>query len=128
MYSRYKIIDAYTDASYSKEIGGSVIGYKIDNLPICIEFVNDIKNTQAELMAIERCISLSAIHHPESVIRIHTDCQKAQKEIYPPNIIIVKVIGHMKNKFKNERQKEFSKVDKLTRKTLRIMLKEIRAR
>ena len=52
MYNNYDIIDAYTDASYSKELGGSVIGYKIGDLPIQTEFINDTKNTQAELLSI----------------------------------------------------------------------------
>jgi len=121
-------INVYTDASYSKELGGSVIGYKIDDQAIHTEFISDIKNTQAELLAIKKCISLTTKYRIGCIIRIHTDCQKALQETYPPNVVMIKMSGHMKRADMDEDQKIFSMVDRLTRKTLRSLLKDKRAK
>lgn len=49
-------VDCYSDASYMKELGLSIIGYKIGNNDIITEELIDIKNTQAELIVIERIL------------------------------------------------------------------------
>ncbi len=49
-------IKCFTDASYSKEIEVSVIGYKVGDAQIILKHLPQIKNTQAELYAVDKCI------------------------------------------------------------------------
>lgn len=49
-----EIIKCFTDASYSKDIEMSVVGYKIGDDNITIEHLPKIKNTQAELYAVSK--------------------------------------------------------------------------
>ena len=120
-------IDCYTDASYSKEVGGSIIGYKIGDEPIVTEFLDNIKNTQAELIAVERCIATCKEKYPTYQIHIYTDCQKAiQNQNNNTNDVIYhKMIGHIKKSLRDDKQTIFSLVDKITRKELRKKYKEI---
>ena len=117
-------IDCYTDASYSKEANGSFIGYIIGDEPMVTEFCLEIKNTQGELMAIEKCLSVCNTKYPDHQIHIHTDCQKAIDQ-YQENgsIVFHKMQGHMKKSLMNDKQKIFSLVDRRTRKELRIKCK-----
>jgi len=119
------MVDCYTDASYSKEIKGSIIGYKIGDDPIVTEFLDQVKNTQAEIMAIEKCITLCKKKYPDHKIHIYTDCQKAIKSNYGSNVEIHKMIGHIKKSLQDDKQKIFSSVDKITRKELRKIYKDL---
>lgn len=119
-------IECYTDASYSKYINGSMIGYKIGDSEIVIEFIPDAKNTQAELFAIDHCISQCKEKYPDHQIHIYTDCQKAIRcNEYDDNIILHKMIGHIKKDLRDEKQQIFALVDKAARKELRKKYKEM---
>lgn len=127
-------VDCYTDASYAKEIGGSVISYQIGNLPICTIFLENIKNTEAEIKAVDACIKsvleIYPIENTNIQIHIHTDCQKvialSIKGNYADNIIFSKMEGHVKKSIRNDKQMIFSKVDRAARKELRRRLKIVR--
>jgi hypothetical protein len=116
-------VDCYTDASYAKDVGGSVIGFKIGDEPIKTRFLDKIKNTEAEVLAVklcvERCVKMYKDTNPNLRIHIYTDCQKAMGLIFNENVVFHKMIGHMRNQFKDEKQLMFTQVDKLTRKKLR---------
>lgn len=120
-------IDCYTDASYSKEVGGSIIGYKIGDEQIVTEFLDKIKNTQAELIAVDRCIATCKEKYPNYQIHIYTDCQKAIQNQNTNDVIYHKMIGHIKKSLRDDKQTIFSCVDKLTRKELRKKHKESQA-
>ncbi len=113
-------IDCFTDASYSKEANGSYIGYMIGNNEIVTEFCPEIKNTQGEILAIEKCISVCNENYKDHQIHIYTDCQKAIN-LYENNdsMVFHKMQGHIKKSLMNDEQLKFSKVDKMTRKELR---------
>lgn len=119
------IIECYTDASYSKQANGSFIGFKIGDESIVTVFLPEIKNTQAELAAIDRCISECESRYPGYQIHIYTDCQKAVNNDYGDNIILHKMIGHVKKGMCDDKQQIFATVDKATRKELRKKHKEI---
>lgn len=118
-----EIIECYTDASYSQFAKFSVVGYKIGNSRINLEILKNIKNTQAELYAIEKCITICNIQHVGKKIMIYTDCQKAiqnfQNNKYQKHINLIKVDGHKKNILRDNHDKIFNLVDKATRKELR---------
>ena len=120
------IIKCYTDASYSKELLGSVIGYKIGDSKIKTEYLEGINNTQAELIAIEKCIEKVKKHHPGKIIHIYTDCQKAIK-VYNDNedVVMHKMIGHIKKELRDGDQMIFSQVDRATSKQMRSKFKSI---
>lgn len=126
-----QIIDCYTDASYSKEVGGSIIAYKINNMPIRSKYLNGVKNTEAEIKGVDRCIEIASDMYLNSEIHIYTDCQKVlelkAEGKYPDNVIVHKMKGHMKGALRDNNQHIFSQVDKRARKLLRIRLKAIRA-
>lgn len=128
----FQNIDCYTDASYSKEVDGSVISYKIGNMPIQSAYLANVKNTQAEIYAVDKCIKIvTELHADENIhIHIHTDCQKvielASNGKYPSFISTYKMKGHLKGALRNDKQRIFSKVDKQARKDLRRRLKIIR--
>jgi len=112
-------IECYTDASYSQFINTSVVAYKIGNDEIILEILENIKNTEAELYAVEKCISLCN----KKNIKIYTDCQKAVQNYknnqYPKNVVLFKVEGHKKTINRDEKDKIFNLVDKAARKKLR---------
>jgi len=118
-------IDCYTDASYSKQANGSVIGYKVGDQPIVMDFLPLVKNTQAEVMAVNLCVAECETIHPESQIHVHTDCQKAIRSQYPENMRMHKMIGHIKKDLRDEKQIIFAMVDRAVRKELRKKHKEI---
>ena len=107
-------IDCYTDASYAKEVGGSVIGYKIGDHPIFTDFLVNVKNTEAEMSAVKLCIDLASELYPNAEIHIHTDCQKAVNSAneYPAYVVMHKMRGISKRDFRNDKQHIFSEVDK----------------
>jgi hypothetical protein len=115
-------IDCFTDASYSKEVGGSIIGYKIGNDAIVTEFLFGIKNTEAEIKAIEKCLLKCEESYSDYVIHIYTDCQKALNMQFD-NVIFHKMKGHMKKCDKDDKQLIFTQVDKITRYELRQRMK-----
>ena|SRR5579872_1909295 len=123
-----QIINCYTDASYAKEVGGSVIGYKIGEHPIFTDFLVDVKNTEAEMSAVKLCIDLASELYPDAEIHIHTDCQKAvnSADDYPSYVVIHKMRGHIKRNLRDDKQQIFSEVDRYVRKQLRLRLKIIR--
>ena len=116
-------VECYTDASYSQFIKTSVVGYKIGNRKIILETLVDIKNTQAELYAVQKCIEICSQHYPDKNIIIYTDCQKAvqnyENEVYPKYVKLIKVDGHKKSILRDHNDKIFNLVDKATRKELR---------
>lgn len=122
-------VDCYTDASYAKDVGGSVIGYKIGDDPIKTRFLNKVKNTEAEVFAVKLCVELCVEKYkamnPGLKINIYTDCQKALGLNFEDDVVLHKMIGHMKNRLKDEKQLIFTKVDKLTRKKLRARRQEM---
>lgn len=112
-------IDCYTDASYAKDVGGSVIGYKIGNNPIQLLFLEGIKNTEAEVMAARRCVEETELLYPNRRINLHTDCQEVMSQEFAYHVRLFKMKGHMKKKLMNNKQLVFREVDKAARKTLR---------
>lgn len=126
----YYDVDCYTDASYAKDVGGSVIGFKIGDDPIKTCYLTEIKNTEAEVFAVklcvERCVAKYKDAHPNLRVHIYTDCQKAMGLEFTEDIVFHKMIGHMKNELKDEKQMIFTQVDKLTRKKLREKRYEIK--
>ena len=114
------IIKCFTDASYSQQKSISIIGYKIGDRDVTLEELINVKNTQAELYAIDKCIKVCNEIHPTDEIIIYTDCQRAFKDpVYPLNITLKKIQGHKKGSLKDEDDKIFSVVDKAVRKKLR---------
>lgn len=120
------MIECFTDASYSKEVGGSVIGYKIGDSPIVTDFCENIKNTQAEVLAVRKCIEKCKEDHPDHQIHVYTDCQKVMMMDFEQDIIFHKMIGHMKNSEKDDKQLIFTQVDRMTRKVLRQRIRGVR--
>jgi len=120
------MIDCYTDASYAKDVGGSVIGYKIGDLDIQTKFLEGVKNTEAEIMAVRECVRLCQELYPGSTINIHTDCQKALQLDFGTGVVLHKMVGHMKNSLKDDKQLIFTQVDRLARKKLRQRRKRCR--
>jgi hypothetical protein len=112
-------IKCFTDASYSQQKKLSIIGYKIGDLQIMLELLPDVKNTQAELYAIDKCIEVCNKLYPNEVIIIFTDCQRAFKNQYEHNITLQKIEGHKKSILKDDNDKIFSTVDKAVRRCLR---------
>lgn len=122
-------IHCYTDASYSQQKSTSIVAYKIGTNPIKTIQLNDIKNTQAELLGIEFCISYTIQNYPNvKSINIYTDCQNAWKQDYlnytnqnqnQIQINLIKIKGHQKMEFMNGYDLIFKQVDKMARKTLR---------
>ncbi len=113
------VIKCFTDASYSQQKKLSVVGYKIGDLQIVLKLLPDVKNTQAELYAIDKCIEVCKQIYPNEIIMIFTDCQRAFKNQYEQNIVLQKIKGHKKSILKNDDDKIFSTVDKAVRKYLR---------
>lgn len=113
------MIKCFTDASYSQQKEISVVGYKIGNLDIVFEELPKVKNTQAELYAVEKCIEVCNKLYPKENIIIFTDCQRVFKNEYQSNITLQKIKGHKKSALKDENDKLFSVVDKAVRKYLR---------
>jgi hypothetical protein len=119
------MVDCFTDASYSKSANGSVIGYKIGHGNIVLDFLPEIKNTQAEVLAVKFCVDEIEKMYPNNkvLLVVHTDCQKVMTlDMCTQNIsvVYVKMIGHMKKSLMNDKQKIFSAVDKAVRKELRL--------
>ena len=112
-------IKCFTDASYSQHKNLSTIGYKIGDSNIFLENLPYVKNTQAELCAIKKCVEVFNNLHPGSNAIIFTDCQRALKDSYPLNISVQKIDGHKRNIHKNNDDMIFSTVDKAVRKRLR---------
>lgn len=112
-------IKCFTDASYSQHKNLAVIGYKIGNNNVKLELLPYVKNTQAELCAIARCIKSCNSKYPQRNIIIFTDCQRALKNEYPANVTISKIKGHKKKALRDENDKIFSIVDKAVRKKLK---------
>jgi hypothetical protein len=117
-------INCYTDASYCNVMMLSVIGIKIGNKPIYLEQLPNVKNTEAEIYAINKCIELCSLLHFNALIYIYTDCQKAfQLENLSENVLLIKIKGHKKKNLKDTNDIIFSSVDKMVRKRLRIIRK-----
>lgn len=112
-------IKCFTDASYSQHKNLAVVGYKIGEDKIVLKKLPYTKNTLAELIAINLCISACNIKYPGSNIIIFTDCQRALKNNYPKNVEIKKIKGHKKGSLKDENDLIFSTVDKKVRKAMR---------
>ena len=74
------IIKCFTDASYSQHKSLSIIGYKIGEHDVVLEELLNVKNTQAELYAIKKCIKVCNEIYPDDEIIIYTDCQRAFKD------------------------------------------------
>ncbi|VBB18064.1 hypothetical protein YASMINEVIRUS_527 [Yasminevirus sp. GU-2018] len=137
-----RVISCYTDASYSKEVGGSVIGYKIGDGEVQTLFLLNVKNTEAEITAVQRCIDTVVNGYDNMLdnnptnpvndyeIHIYTDCQRVVQKFedgeYPYNVEVRKMIGHMKKADKDHNQLIFTQVDRATRKELRKRLKTVR--
>jgi len=137
------IVECYTDASYSPQTGLCVVGYKIGNHNIITECLTCIKNTQAELYAVEKCIEICKNFYSKNTcfsqngidndnisisIIIYTDCQRALQNNYNNKNIkvnLIKLDGHKKGSLKNDKDKIFSLVDKKVRKVLRENVKNI---
>jgi hypothetical protein len=118
-------LDCYTDASYAKDVGGSFIAYKMGDFPIWLQYLEGVKNTQAEVFSARQCVRVARALHPNHVINVYTDCQAViRKEPRQKNVNFFKVEGHPKTKQKDERQQVFSQVDRTARKALREMRKE----
>lgn len=120
-----KIIECWTDASYSPKHNISVVGYKIGKNQTKTK-TQQLKNTQAELEAIRICIFECETLYPNSKIIIYTDCQRALTKLYPTFVKIIKVQGHSKKSLKNNVDLIFSSVDKIVRKTLRNTIDNIK--
>ena len=118
-------IKCFTDASYSKDISLCVIGYMVGDSKVSIEYIPDMKNTQGELHAIDRCIEKCNQLHPDSQMEIYTDCSRALKNDYGDEVTIVKIKGHLKKALRTENDNLFRKVDRAVRKALRKRVKEL---
>jgi ribonuclease HI len=120
----------YTDASYSKEAGGSIIGFLIlfndGEKYFFYDFLEKVKNTEAETiasdLAVKYCREKCVEKNLDCNMIVHTDCQKTVKNI-TPNVTYKKVIGHSKKSEKDEDDLLFNIVDKTTRKKLREIVK-----
>lgn len=117
-------IDCYTDASYSKDVRGSYIGYIIDNNEVKLQFLEGVKNSEAEEIAAALCIEIAKSRYPDYIINLYTDCQKVVNNTNINNVKVHKMIGHMKGN-NDIHQTRFKVVDKATRKALRQKRKEI---
>lgn len=117
-------IYCFTDASYSQQKQLSIVGYKIGTRDIQTEVLANVKNTQAELYAIQKCIEISNTMFPSNPIIIYTDCQRAIKSYeeheYPLHVTITKIKGHMRSHLRNETDAIFHSVDRAVRKALRL--------
>ena len=117
------IFSCYVDASYNSQKNIGVISYIIINNDIEIlnkyEILNNIKNTQLEILGVNKCIEECSNISETSTIIIYTDCQKALQLNLDSNIKIIKVKGHSKKTEKDENDIIFSKVDKKAKKILR---------
>lgn len=111
-------IDCYTDASYAKDVGGSFIGYKIGDDVIQLQFLLGVKNCEAEEIAADKCIVAARSQYPNHMINLYTDCQKVVNTNKSNNVIVHKMIGHMKGTT-DIHQTRFKTVDKATIKALR---------
>lgn len=112
-------IKCFTDASYSKEKSLCIIGYIIDNSDVKITQLPNIKNTQGELIAIDKCIQECSVLFPNRSVLIYTDCSRALKNNYGDHISIVKIKGHVKKDLRTKNDNIFRIVDKTVRKELR---------
>lgn len=112
-------IECFTDCSYSPQTGLCVIGYKIGNRPVITELLFNIKNTQGEIYAVEKCVEICSKEFNGNNIKIYTDCQRVIQNTYP-NVTFVKVEGHKKRSLKDQIDLKFSAVDKKVRSDLRM--------
>jgi hypothetical protein len=119
-------INCYTDASYAKDIKGSIIGYKIGNRPIVTKYLKDIKNTEAELIAVKKCIEDGHKLYPNQILNIYTDCQRATIgkpndtfDILDPLVQMHKIKGHVKKADRDDKAIVFAQVDQKVRKVLK---------
>jgi hypothetical protein len=116
----HNIIECYTDCSYSPQTGLCVVGYKIGDNNIVTELLINIKNTQGEIYAVEKCIEICKNHFIDNyTLLIHTDCQRVIQNTYP-NVEFVKMEGHKRKALKTPKDLIFSKVDKKVRNDLRM--------
>lgn len=116
------IIEYFTDASYSPQHKIAVIGFKIrTNKTIHVEKLENINNTQAEILGIHRCIDHFNNNYNTETIQcyVYTDCQRGLN--IPISGKIIKLDGHKPTRLKDKDDIEFAKVDKHVRKTLRLM-------
>lgn len=114
----HNIIECYTDCSYSPQTGLCVVGYKIGNNNVVTELLENIKNTQGEIYAVERCIEICKEQYTDYILLIHTDCQRVIQNTYP-NVQFVKMEGHKRKALKDNKDLIFSTVDKKVRNDLR---------
>jgi len=119
-------IDCYTDASYGKDVGGSYIGYKIGDRPVQLQYLEGVKNTQAEVIAVIQCVEQARALYPELGINVYTDCQKViLKLARPEGVEYYKVKGHRGGAAVDDRPPPFVEVDRATRRALRKARKEL---
>lgn len=112
-----KIINCFTDASYSKEKGASVIAYKIGNDIINTKIMYNMKNSEAEKYGVEIVYNLANNKYPNSFIKIYTDCKNIKYS--QNNLKIYWIKGHTKSNDRTDNDLIFREVDKKARKVLR---------
>ena len=115
-------MNGYCDASYNNVNGIGVIGYRIDNNYILYEEFKGVKNTELELIAVDRLIEKRDIDYPGIHLVINSDCQKACNSLYL-NVTMSKINAHKKKSECNERDLLFRQVDIGCRKKLRELSK-----
>lgn len=116
----HDIIECYTDCSYSPQTGLCVIGYQIGDNDIVTELLTNVKNTQGEIYAVEKCIEICKDQYICNYnLLIHTDCQRVIQNTYP-NVQFIKMEGHKRKLLKDNKDLIFSKVDKKVRNDLRM--------
>lgn len=119
----HNVIECYTDCSYSPQTGLCVVGYKIGDCNIVTELIENMKNTQGEIYAVERCIEICKDQYIDNyLLVIHTDCQRVIQNTYP-NVQFIKMEGHKRKALKDYKDLIFSTVDKKVRHDLRTYTK-----
>lgn len=131
----------YSDASYSHVYDVGVCGIMIDD-NIMTNIVHNMKNTQLEILSVMNAFDY-VLHNDMKKCMIFTDCQRVydlyhseysdkrytkfyeRLKLCRDRVNIVHISGHTKNKYKNEDDVEFSKLDKHVRKLLRFTVKEM---
>lgn len=111
------IVTCFTDASYSKEKGASVIAYKICNDIINIKIIYNMKNSEAEKYGVEFVYNLANNKYPNCLIKIYTDCKNIKYS--QNNLEVCWIKGHTKSNERNNNDLIFRQVDQKARKVLR---------
>ena len=127
------LVEYYSDASFSPPNHIAIVGFKIKVSDIIYtKTIFDTKNTDAELIGIQQCINHFIINYDNTKFKlvIYTDCAKAiqvKEQFKTENKLgefeIIKIEGHKPTRLKDANDKQFSIIDKYTRKLLRQRLK-----